>query len=148
MYLIRRSLAYASYQERRELTAALKTIYRAPTQAAVEAALDAFESSPWGQYPAATRSWRSAREHVTPLVSGSWWRGRDLPAISTACPPALGQSQGPRARGNRSVLPFGGGFRSANSGRPRPSCYNANHLIGPNKSEPSGTNMEFLTPLK
>ena len=46
VHLIRRSLAYASYQERRELAAALKTIYRAPTQAAAEAALDAFEAGP------------------------------------------------------------------------------------------------------
>ncbi len=47
--LIRRSLAYASYQERRELAAALKTVYQAPTQAAAEAALDAFEAGPWEQ---------------------------------------------------------------------------------------------------
>ena len=37
--LIRRSLAYVSYKERRPLAAALKTIYRAPTAAAAEAAL-------------------------------------------------------------------------------------------------------------
>ena len=61
VHLIRRSLAYASYQERRKLAAALKTVYRAPTQAAAEAALDAFEAGPWGdKYPAVGRSWRSA----------------------------------------------------------------------------------------
>ena len=65
VHLIRRSLAYASYQERRELADALKTVYRVPTQAAAEATLDAFESSPWGQYPAVAGSQRSAREHVT-----------------------------------------------------------------------------------
>ena len=44
VHIIRRSLAYASYKERRGLAAALKTIYRAPTQAAAEAALEAFEA--------------------------------------------------------------------------------------------------------
>ena len=52
VHLIRRSLAYASYKERRALAAALKTIYRAPTQGAAEAALDALEAGPWGEkYP-------------------------------------------------------------------------------------------------
>ena len=68
VHLIRRSLAYASYKERRPLAAALKTIYRAPTQAAAEAALD----GPWGQkYPAIVRSWRSAWEHVVPFFAFS-----------------------------------------------------------------------------
>ena len=39
VHLIRRSLAYASYKERRALAGALKTIYRAPTQAPAEEAL-------------------------------------------------------------------------------------------------------------
>ena len=70
--LIRRSLAYASYKERRALAGALKTLYRAPTQAAAEEALDAFEAGPWGQtYPAITRSWRSAWEHVVPFFAFS-----------------------------------------------------------------------------
>ena len=72
VHLIRRSLAYASYQERRELAAALKTVCQAPTQAAAEAALDAFEAGPWGRkYPAVARSWRSAWEHVTPFFAFS-----------------------------------------------------------------------------
>ncbi len=48
VHLIRRSLAYVSYKERRPLAAALKTIYRAPTEAAA-AALDALEAGPWGE---------------------------------------------------------------------------------------------------
>ena len=72
VHLIRRSLAYASYKERRALAGALKTVYRAPTQAAAEEALDAFEAGPWGQkYPAITRSWRSAWEHVVPFFAFS-----------------------------------------------------------------------------
>ena len=41
VHLIRRSLAYVSYKERRALAAALKTIYRAPTEAAAQTALEA-----------------------------------------------------------------------------------------------------------
>jgi len=53
VHLIRRSLAHASYKERRPLAAALKTIYRAPTEASAAAALDALEAGPWGEkYPA------------------------------------------------------------------------------------------------
>ena len=53
VHLIRRSLAHVSYKERRPLAAALKTIYRAPTEAAAEAALDALEAGSWGEkYPA------------------------------------------------------------------------------------------------
>ena len=47
-------------------------VYRAPTQAAAEEALDAFEAGPWGEkYPAITRSWRSAWEHVVPFFAFS-----------------------------------------------------------------------------
>ena len=49
VHLIRRSLAYASYKERKPLAAALKAIYRAPTEAAAAEALDAFEAGPWGE---------------------------------------------------------------------------------------------------
>ena len=75
VHLIRRSLAYVSYKERRALAAALKTIYRAPTEAAAQAALEALEAGPWGQkypaYPAILRSWRSAWEHVVPFLAFS-----------------------------------------------------------------------------
>ena len=63
VHLIRRSLAYASYKERRSSAEALKTLYRAPTAAAAEAALDAFEAGAWGEkHPAIARSWRCAWE--------------------------------------------------------------------------------------
>ena len=72
VHLIRRSLAYVSYKERRALAAALKTIYRAPTEAAAQGALEALEAGAWGQkYPAIMRSWRSAWEHVVPFLAFS-----------------------------------------------------------------------------
>ena len=72
VHLIRRSLAYASCQARRGVAAALKTIYRAPTRAATEEALDSFEAGPWGEkYPAIVRSWRGAWEQVVPFFAFS-----------------------------------------------------------------------------
>ena len=72
VHLIRRSLAYVSYKERRALAAALKTIYRAPTEAAAQGTLEALEAGAWGQkYPAIMRSWRSAWEHVVPFLAFS-----------------------------------------------------------------------------
>ena len=72
VHLLRRSLADASYKERRVLAAALKTIYRAPTRAAAEEALDSFEAGPWGEkYPAIVRSRRSAWEQVAPFFAFS-----------------------------------------------------------------------------
>ena len=50
VHLIRRSLAYVSYKERRALAGALKTIYRAPTEAAAHDALEALEAGAWPRF--------------------------------------------------------------------------------------------------
>ena len=72
VHMIRHSLAHASYRERRPLAAALKTIYRAPTEEAALAALDGFEAGPWGRkYPGIVRAWRSAWERVVPFFAFS-----------------------------------------------------------------------------
>ena len=64
--------AYVSCKERRALVAALKTLYRAPTEAAAKDALDAFKAGPWGEkYPAVERSWRAAWTHEAPLLAFS-----------------------------------------------------------------------------
>ncbi len=49
VHLIRNSLDYATWKERRALAAAIKPIYTAPSAEAAEAELTAFESGPWGQ---------------------------------------------------------------------------------------------------
>ena len=72
VHLIRRSLAYAPYKERKPLAVALKAIYRAPTEAAAAEALDAFEAGPWGErYPMIVRSWRTAWEQGVPFFAFS-----------------------------------------------------------------------------
>ena len=72
VHLIRYSLAHGSWQERKLLATALRPIYRAPTVAAAEEELEAFEAGPWGQkYPAIARSWRSRWEQIIPFFAFS-----------------------------------------------------------------------------
>ena len=61
VHLLRHSLEFASYKDRKAVAAALKDIFRAINSASGEAALAAFEASPWGRkYPAIGQSWRRA----------------------------------------------------------------------------------------
>jgi len=48
VHLIRNSLDYASWKDRKPLAAALRPIYAAASAEAAEAALDAFEAGEWG----------------------------------------------------------------------------------------------------
>ena len=49
VHLIRNSLDYASWKDRKALAAAIRPIYTAPSAEAAAAELDAFERGPWGQ---------------------------------------------------------------------------------------------------
>lgn len=70
VHLIRRSLDYVSYRDRRELVFALKTIYTAPTADAALAALDTFETSAVGQrFPTVAAAWRRAWTQVIPFFA-------------------------------------------------------------------------------
>lgn len=67
VHLVRRSLAYVPWGERKEVAAALKGIYRASTVAAAEAELAAFAASPAGRkHPGITGIWERAWPYVTP----------------------------------------------------------------------------------
>lgn len=64
IHQIRSSTRYVSYKDIKAFTAALKPIYKAPTEDAALAALDELEQV-WGaKYPAAIKSWR---DHWTEL---------------------------------------------------------------------------------
>lgn len=70
VHLIRNSLAYVSWKERKAMAAALKAIYTAPTAEAAEAALDGFEGGEWGQrFPMVVASWRRAWHRVIPFFA-------------------------------------------------------------------------------
>ena len=70
VHLLRNSMAFASWKDRKNLAAALKTIYRAVDADTAEKALTAFEAGPWGQrYPAIGQSWRRAWSKVIPFFA-------------------------------------------------------------------------------
>jgi putative transposase len=70
VHLIRNSLDYASWKDRRLLAAAIKPIYTAVSAEAAAAELDAFEQGPWGQqFPTVVASWRRAWTNVIPFFA-------------------------------------------------------------------------------
>ncbi len=70
VHLIRNSLDYAGWQERKALAAAIRPIYTAVDAQAALAALDAFETSAWGRkFPMVTAAWRRAWERVIPFYA-------------------------------------------------------------------------------
>jgi transposase-like protein len=70
VHLIRNSLDFASWKDRKALAAAIKPIYTAPTAEAAEAALDAFEAGDWGQrFPTVVAAWRRAWTRVVPFFA-------------------------------------------------------------------------------
>ncbi len=70
VHLMRNSLDFASWKDRKDLARALKAIYAALDDTAAEAALTAFEASPWGRkYPAISQIWRRAWAEVIPFFA-------------------------------------------------------------------------------
>ena len=72
VHLIRYSLQFASWKERRPLAKALKAIYSAPSAEAAAAELDRFEAGPYGErFAAVAHSWRRRWEEVIPFFAFS-----------------------------------------------------------------------------
>jgi putative transposase len=70
VYLIRNSLAFASWKERKPVAAALKFVYRAENADIAGQRLEEFDASAWGQkYPAIAQAWRRHWEQVIPFFS-------------------------------------------------------------------------------
>jgi len=70
VHLIRASLDYASWKDRKALAAELKTIYRAHDAEAARLALEAFDDSAWGKkYPPIAASWRRHWSEVIPFFA-------------------------------------------------------------------------------
>jgi putative transposase len=70
VHLIRNSMGFASWKDRKPIAQALRGVYRAKDAAAGLAALEAFEEGPWGKkYPAITQSWRRHWEQVIPFFA-------------------------------------------------------------------------------
>ena len=70
VHLIRNSLDYASWKDRKALAAALKPVYTAVNADSAAQALDEFEAGPWGQrFPNIVATWRRAWDRVTPFFA-------------------------------------------------------------------------------
>lgn len=70
VHLIRHSLEFVSWKDRKSLAPALREIYRAKDADAGLAALEAFEAGDWGKkYPAITGAWRRNWERVIPFFA-------------------------------------------------------------------------------
>lgn len=69
VHLVRASIRYCSYKDRKRIAAALRTIYTAPTVEAAGDALDTFELEHGERYPGIVALWRSAWERFTPFLA-------------------------------------------------------------------------------
>ena len=70
VHLIRNSLDYASWKDRKLLAAAIKPIYTAASAESALAALDEFEQGAWGRkFPTVVAAWRRAWDRVIPFFA-------------------------------------------------------------------------------
>lgn len=70
VHLIRHSMNFVTWKDRKAVAKALKAVYRATDAEAGLAALIAFEDGEWGRkYPAISQSWHRNWEHVIPFFA-------------------------------------------------------------------------------
>lgn len=70
VHLIRNSLSYVAWKDRKELAAALKPIYTAVNAEVAEEELEAFAKATWGKkFPSIASSWRRAWDKVIPFFA-------------------------------------------------------------------------------
>jgi transposase-like protein len=70
VHLMRHSLDYVSWKDRKLVAVEIKGIYRAETAELALERLEEFEQGPWGKkYPVIAASWRRHWERVTPFFA-------------------------------------------------------------------------------
>lgn len=70
VHLIRASMRFVSYGDRKAVAAALKPVYTAVSAAVAEEALEEFAAGQWGtKYPHAVATWRAAWERFIPFLA-------------------------------------------------------------------------------
>lgn len=70
VHLIRHSLEFMSWKDRKPVVPALRALYRAADAKAGMAALDAFDAGVWGRkYPAIAQAWRRNWDRVIPFFA-------------------------------------------------------------------------------
>ena len=72
VHLIRNSMSFASWKDRKLIAGSLRSVYRAQSAEVGLAALEAFEEGHWGKkYPAIAQSWRRHWDQVIPFFAFS-----------------------------------------------------------------------------
>jgi transposase-like protein len=70
VHLLRNSLEFANWKQRKPLAMALREIYTAPSADAALTALDEFERGPWGtRFPTIVAAWRRGWAHIIPFFA-------------------------------------------------------------------------------
>lgn len=69
VHMIRNSLRYVSYKDRKAMAADLKAIYRAATESEAETALAALAAKWDSRYPTVSRSWREHWAKIIPMFA-------------------------------------------------------------------------------
>ena len=69
VHMIRNSLKYVSYKDRKKLAGDLKEIYQATNETEAKAALESFSEKWDKKYPLISRSWRNNWESIIPFLS-------------------------------------------------------------------------------
>jgi putative transposase len=69
VHLIRTSLRYVGYRDRKKVASALRPIYSAPNADAALVELERFQDE-WGErYPPTVQAWRQSWQHVVPFLA-------------------------------------------------------------------------------
>jgi putative transposase len=71
VHLVRHSLNFCSWKDRKAVAARLREVYSADTAEAARDALEAFDEEWGGQYPSIAQAWRRAWEEVIPFFAFS-----------------------------------------------------------------------------
>jgi putative transposase len=69
VHMIRASMRYVPFSDRKPVVTALKEIYGAPSETAAQTALDAFERTHGTRYPGVVKLWRSRWAEVVPFLA-------------------------------------------------------------------------------
>ena len=69
VHMVRNSLRYVNWKERKAVAQDLRAIYTAATAEAAADALEAFEEKWDERFPTISRSWRTRWEHLTPFFA-------------------------------------------------------------------------------
>jgi transposase-like protein len=69
VHMIRASLRYVSFTDRKQVVTALRPIYAADSESAAKSALEAFEARWDGKYPSIGKQWRARWAEVVPFLA-------------------------------------------------------------------------------